>query len=532
MIRRIIGITGISLWLGLIAVVVGLQITANGEELFDKLPEGWTIEKSLVVPKDQTADISRRLGGRISRLTNTVLSVEGKSLQVNVFHCPTNKQAEKIYKAVLEAHNGLAASAARERNIVVEFAKSDDVELMNRARQALGLPEANLNSTAEKLIRSVPAGWKVEESFIVPENQTDAIAKKLGGRIKYLSNTTFSIQGRRFQVNVIKCVTSQEAEKIHNSILEMKGHPAFCRRYNNSVVEFVGDDVELAKKAPYELGFEAKPEDIDAKIAKLNFKTATLEQVIRIFGKPEQYLWGRKTFTKDNLPATYIAAYPNGFRVVMSGGRISELRHEGPDGYLWQGKLQVGSSLKQVLEVIGKPKQTVEGKRNESKDGVLYKDIDGKEGYCYYAHSDKGVRIFFLDYKVSALYVTRSDFSARSRSSDTAKASPTAAPQPDTITKAAEDLVNLLADGNYAKAVENFDSTMKNALPSEKLQQVWLSLNAQAGPFVEQTGTREEKILQYDVIFVTCQFEKAVLDAKVVFNNDKQISGLFFVPSK
>jgi hypothetical protein len=96
----------------------------------------------------------------------------------------------------------------------------------------------------------------------------------------------------------------------------------------------------------------------------------------------------------------------------------------------------------------------------------------------------------------------------------------------------AKDLVGALASGDSKKAVENFDGTMKNALPAEKLQQVWNSLIAQSGPFVEQLGTRKEKILQYDVIFVTCKFERAVLDAKVVFDGNKQIAGLFFVPSQ
>ena len=31
---------------------------------------------------------------------------------------------------------------------------------------------------------------------------------------------------------------------------------------------------------------------------------------------------------------------------------------------------------------------------------------------------------------------------------------------------------------------------------------------------------------------VTCQFEKAKLDVKVVFNRSRQISGLFFVPAR
>jgi hypothetical protein len=96
----------------------------------------------------------------------------------------------------------------------------------------------------------------------------------------------------------------------------------------------------------------------------------------------------------------------------------------------------------------------------------------------------------------------------------------------------AKDLVSALASGDYKKAVKNFDVTMKNALPAEKLQQVWNSLIAQSGPFVEQAGTRRERILQYDVIFVTCKFENAALDAKVVFDREQQIAGLFFVPSQ
>lgn len=96
----------------------------------------------------------------------------------------------------------------------------------------------------------------------------------------------------------------------------------------------------------------------------------------------------------------------------------------------------------------------------------------------------------------------------------------------------AKDLVSSLSSGDYKKAVENFDGTMKNALPAEKLQEVWNSLIAQSGPFVEQAGTRREKILQYDVIFVTCKFERGVLDAKVVFDGKQQIAGLFFVPSQ
>jgi len=543
MLRRIIGITGISLWAGLIvfAVVAGFQTKANGEPMFENLAEGWEVESSFTAKPDQTAAISRRLGGRITKLTNTVISFEGQKLQVNVMNCPTSKDADIIYQAILDVHDRVSATVVRRDNTVIEFAKSEDVNLMNRARRALGLPDARLDSVAGKLIKKIPDGWQIENSFIVPRGQTAAIGKKLGGRIKNLSNTIFSVEGQRFQVNVVECATPRTAEAIYDSILGMKGDPGFCLKYGNTVVEFVGGDVELAKRAAYELGFEMETEEMmeetshsgmNAKVAKLNIKTTTLDRVIRIFGKPTKYIWANETFERSNLPDRYILDYPDGFCIFMMNGRIVEHRHEGPDGYIWQGKLKVGSSLEEVLRVVGRPKKTLVGRPNKFEDGVLYKDIDGEGGCCYYGSERKGVRFFFRDYKVSALYVTRNDLSG-CRSALKTKASPAETkPQPVEIETQAKNLVQLLVGGDFAGATENFDATMKRALPPEKLEEVWNSLTGQAGPFIEQLGVRKEKILQYEAVFVTCKFEKAVLDAKVVFDRKKQIAGLFFVPSQ
>ena len=149
--------------------------------------------------------------------------------------------------------------------------------------------------------------------------------------------------------------------------------------------------------------------DINAKVAQLDINTANLDDVIRIFGEPIKYLWAGKTFTKDNLPSTYIAAYPDDFHIVISRGKTIELRFEGPGaGYVYRDKLKVGSSLDEVLKVVGKPTETVQGKPNKFMDGVLYKDINGRKGYCYYGRKAHGVRCFLMNYKVTALYVTRS----------------------------------------------------------------------------------------------------------------------------
>jgi hypothetical protein len=154
--------------------------------------------------------------------------------------------------------------------------------------------------------------------------------------------------------------------------------------------------------------FSQPVSDINVEVAKLDIGKATLDDVIRIFGEPEKYLWGNQTFTEDNLPPIYIASYySNSLRIVMTSGVATEVRFEGSDiGYIYHDKLRLGSSLEEALDVLGEPIDTVEGQPNEFLNRVLYKDIDGRRGYCYYARKDYGIRLFFIDYKIKALYLT------------------------------------------------------------------------------------------------------------------------------
>ena len=155
--------------------------------------------------------------------------------------------------------------------------------------------------------------------------------------------------------------------------------------------------------------------EFPAKLAKLDINTADLEQVKKVFGQPAGYGWKKKyagdTAAKD-LPKWFEMEYPDGFSIYMvdGGKKIYELRYSKP-GYFFEGKLQVGSSLADVLKVVGQPKETLDGAPIEFKDGVLYKNIKDKRfpGWSnvgYYGRSDKCVRFFFADDKVSALYVT------------------------------------------------------------------------------------------------------------------------------
>lgn len=98
------------------------------------------------------------------------------------------------------------------------------------------------------------------------------------------------------------------------------------------------------------------------------------------------------------------------------------------------------------------------------------------------------------------------------------------------LAASAEALVDSLAHEEFAGAVARFDAAMKRGLPEPRLRAVWRSLTDQVGTFRQRLGHRVEKQGNSDVIFVTCQFRHAVLEAKVVFNPAGQVAGLYFAP--
>lgn len=90
--------------------------------------------------------------------------------------------------------------------------------------------------------------------------------------------------------------------------------------------------------------------------------------------------------------------------------------------------------------------------------------------------------------------------------------------------------VDLLAKKDYAAAESQFDPAMKSAMPEATLRTVWEDLLKQAGPFQKQLRTRVEKQAGYDVVLVTCQFERKLLDIKVVYDSQKRVTGLWYLP--
>jgi dienelactone hydrolase len=107
----------------------------------------------------------------------------------------------------------------------------------------------------------------------------------------------------------------------------------------------------------------------------------------------------------------------------------------------------------------------------------------------------------------------------------------TAAEPADPQSKA-KDFLALLAKEGFVAATNEFDATMKKALPADKLESTWKGLVEQFGPFQKAGESRVVKMGQYDVVLMTCTFAKGTLDARVSINGDGQIAGLFFAPHK
>lgn len=97
-------------------------------------------------------------------------------------------------------------------------------------------------------------------------------------------------------------------------------------------------------------------------------------------------------------------------------------------------------------------------------------------------------------------------------------------------TQIAREIVTAFSKGDYAGVTRHFDATMKKALPPDKVKETWQQLQAQAGKFKAQGGARTDKIQGFDLVYVLTKFEKADLECKVVFDDKKQVAGLFFVP--
>lgn len=90
------------------------------EACFEKMPPGWTVTETFLVPPDQMGTIGTKLGAPIRNLSNTFLAVHGQSIRVNILHAASDAGAEILHSAI-SATKGDPAFCVRDGHRVIEF---------------------------------------------------------------------------------------------------------------------------------------------------------------------------------------------------------------------------------------------------------------------------------------------------------------------------------------------------------------------------------------------------------------------------
>ena len=161
----------------------------------------------------------------------------------------------------------------------------------------------------------------------------------------------------------------------------------------------------FAKSSPVFVGEGVSNVKILENIESLDIKNDSRDDLIKLFGAPESYIWGDKTFSVDELIGNYIMSYSDNFDIWMSNDLIIELRFYS-DFYKSAQNISVGMSKDDVVALLEAPSEIKKGVKNQFKEYVFYEDIDNEVGYCYYASPKDNIRLFFKDYKVLAMYIT------------------------------------------------------------------------------------------------------------------------------
>ncbi len=108
---------------------------------------------------------------------------------------------------------------------------------------------------------------------------------------------------------------------------------------------------------------------------------------------------------------------------------------------------------------------------------------------------------------------------------------PVRAQKDDGLVAKARHFLSALERRDFEAAARDFDATMLKVSGPDKLAEFWERLPLSVGTFKGQGEARRGRLGAYDIVLVTCEFEKTTLDTRVVFDSENRISGFQLVPS-
>ncbi len=108
--------------ISLIFILTGLACLLPAAEPADpslaNLPAGCFLNKSMVIPKDQTDAISRKLGIPLVKLSNNFLRIHGQFIQVNILESDTKANAQKLHKVIGKMKNNPAYCLLKGKQVI------------------------------------------------------------------------------------------------------------------------------------------------------------------------------------------------------------------------------------------------------------------------------------------------------------------------------------------------------------------------------------------------------------------------------
>ena len=98
------------------------------------------------------------------------------------------------------------------------------------------------------------------------------------------------------------------------------------------------------------------------------------------------------------------------------------------------------------------------------------------------------------------------------------------------LKKKAETFLMHLKNEEFERAFDQFNDEMKKAMPPKKLEKTWNEVVFKLGELhsLGESGLLEEG--GYQIVLQTCDFEKGRIDVKIVFDEEGEIAGLWFLP--
>ena len=85
----------------------------------------------------------------------------------------------------------------------------------------------------------MPPHWKVTSDIDIGAADNEPVAKRLGGQVSALRNTTYDVGGKQVKLNTIVAATDGDADAIMEALEAMKSEEALVRR-GLIIYEFVG----------------------------------------------------------------------------------------------------------------------------------------------------------------------------------------------------------------------------------------------------------------------------------------------------